>query len=61
MKRWIISIVATGAVALLAALVLRKVNEVLEYIGETEEEEDFDLPAGVEGFDPVPQRDEGGA
>lgn len=58
MKRLVLTALAAGAVALVTVVVVRKLNEALEYLGESDSdnpflEEDEDLPPGVEGFRPT--------
>jgi hypothetical protein len=58
MKRWTLVFLAVGTLIAIAAYVLRKANEALDFISEAEAPDD--LPDGVDGFRPTPQRDEGG-
>lgn len=52
MKRLVLTVAVAGAVALMAVVAVRKLNDALEYLGDMEETED-DLPPGVEGFRPT--------
>lgn len=50
MKKWIITVAATGLTIALATYAIKKVNEALEAFYEDDTE---DLPEGVEGFSPT--------
>lgn len=53
MKRVVLATLVAGAVALVAVVAVRKLNEALEFLGEVEDTEGEDLPPGVDGFRPT--------
>lgn len=53
MKRVVLATLVAGAVALVAVVAVRKLNEALEFLDEVEDTEGEDLPPGVDGFRPT--------